>query len=352
MSFSADPGLAEARQRDRTTPWYSSVRSALPALSSETRGSPADRRNRQGGFNAARRTLCWHAIDGSPATAFRHAADGADGTTAINSGERYTMTDKLLHGPITEVASLDFAPLQRPQAQETYSFTDFEATGSPEAHKIFLDGFLLHNFEYYSLTQEGKLDEARETLGLIKDQVLRVDGHMSTRNFVNAHSGYIVDTEDWASRFAMIEVDYEGLDPVTIATDQYVQGVRALEHSELPRAEEALARIGGDKLMSAGNRRDMAPRLHYLGLAAQIDLDAGRTEQALARLREAAELESSVPPEYGPAVPVQPMAELLGDVYLSAGKPELASKSYEQSLKGYVGHARSLRGLEKARQTL
>jgi len=134
------------------------------------------------------------------------------------------MTDKLLHGPITGVASLDFAPLQRPQAQETYGFTDFEATGSPEAHEIFLDGFLqLHNFEYYSLTQEGKLDEARETLGLIEDQVLRVGGHMSTRNFANARSGYIVDTEDWASRFAMIEVDYEGLDPETIATDQYVQ---------------------------------------------------------------------------------------------------------------------------------
>jgi predicted negative regulator of RcsB-dependent stress response len=46
------------------------------------------------------------------------------------------------------------------------------------------------------------------------------------------------------------------------------------------------------------------------------------------------------------------MAELLGDVYLSVGKPELASKSYEQSLKGYVGRARSLRGLEKARQML
>ena len=46
------------------------------------------------------------------------------------------------------------------------------------------------------------------------------------------------------------------------------------------------------------------------------------------------------------------MAELLGDVYLSVGKPELSSKSYEQSLKGYVGRARSLRCLEKARQML
>jgi predicted negative regulator of RcsB-dependent stress response len=88
----------------------------------------------------------------------------------------------------------------------------------------------------------------------------------------------------------------------------------------------------------------------HLGLAAQIDLDAGRTEQGLKRLNEAVELEASVPPEYGPAVPAQPMAELLGDAYLSLGDHVKAEEAYELSLASYVGRERSLQGLAKASQ--
>jgi predicted negative regulator of RcsB-dependent stress response len=42
------------------------------------------------------------------------------------------------------------------------------------------------------------------------------------------------------------------------------------------------------------------------------------------------------------------MAELLGDVYLTLGKPALARANYERSLAAYVGRERSLRGLAKA----
>ena len=115
-------------------------------------------------------------------------------------------------------------------------------------------------------------------------------------------------------------------------------------------ARDALAKIGGYKRVSSGSRRSMVPRLLHLGLAAQIDLDAGRTQQALAQLEEAVELEASVPPEYGPAVPAQPMAELLGDVYVSLGDHARAKEAYELSLASYVGRERSLHGLAKASQ--
>jgi hypothetical protein len=65
-------------------------------------------------------------------------------------------------------------------------------------------------------------------------------------------------------------------------------------------------------------------------------------------MEEAAQLEASVPPEYGPAQPVQPTAELLADTYLSMGENELASQNYELSLKGSVGRERSLTGLKMA----
>ena len=40
----------------------------------------------------------------------------------------------------------------RAQAQEDYGYTEFEATGSPEAHEVFLTGLLqLHNLLLYLL---------------------------------------------------------------------------------------------------------------------------------------------------------------------------------------------------------
>jgi tetratricopeptide (TPR) repeat protein len=92
----------------------------------------------------------------------------------------------------------------------------------------------------------------------------------------------------------------------------------------------------------------MVPRLLHLALQSQLELAAGNTDRALALMEEAAELEASVPPEYGPAVPVQPTAELLADTYLSLGDYELARENYELALKGSVGRERSLTGLSEA----
>jgi tetratricopeptide (TPR) repeat protein len=200
----------------------------------------------------------------------------------------------------------------------------------------------------YSLNQQGQHNEAAAKLTLIEDQVKRYGGPVNTRNFVNSRAGYVIDTQEWDGHFAGVQVDYTGLDPVTIATDRYVQGVRALKANDMAAAKSALASIGGSDPMHSGSRRDMVPRLLHLGLAGQIELAAGNQPQALALLEEAAELEASVPPDYGPAVPVQPMAELLGDVYLTLGKPALARANYERSLAAYVGRERSLRGLAKA----
>ncbi len=211
------------------------------------------------------------------------------------------------------------------------------------------------NQAYHSLTwlvygyaQHAMHDKAAEMLALIEGQVERYGGPAHRRNFINARAGYVVDTQDWDGHFASIDIDLDGMNAATIATEQYIRGVRALQHGNSQRAGAALAKIGGDEPVSSGSRRAMVPRLLYLGLAAQIDFDAGRTEQALRRLDEAVELEASVPPEYGPAVPAQPMAELLGDAYVSLGDHARASEAYELSLASYVGRERSLQGLAKA----
>ena len=94
----------------------------------------------------------------------------------------------------------------------------------------------------------------------------------------------------------------------------------------------------------------MAPRLLRLALQGQIELAAGRQEEALELIGLAAELEGQLPAEYGPVVPVQPMAELLADTYRSLGDADKARSYYEISLQSAVGRERSLKGLNQVSQ--
>ncbi len=200
----------------------------------------------------------------------------------------------------------------------------------------------------YALNQQGLHEEAAAKLALFEDQLSRYGGNTHRQNFIAARASYLVDSQDWDSHFATIQVDYDGLNHYFVATDEYIQGMIALKNADVEGAKAALLAIGGVEPVQTRSRRAMVPRLLHLALQGQLELAAGNTDRALALMEEAAELEASVPPEYGPAVPVQPTAELLADTYLSLGEVELARENYELALKGSVGRERSLTGLSEA----
>ena len=200
----------------------------------------------------------------------------------------------------------------------------------------------------YGLNQVDRPEEAAAKLALIEDQVSRYGGSMHRQNFISGRAAYLVDSGDWDNALASVAVDYDGLAPFFVATDQYVKGVLALSKDDAAGARAALVEIGGAEPVTAGNRRVMVPRLLHLELEGQIELAAGNTEKAIALMTQAAELEATVPPEYGPAQPVQPAAELLADTYLALGENESARQNYELALESFVGRQRSLAGLKKA----
>ena len=201
----------------------------------------------------------------------------------------------------------------------------------------------------YSLTQQGERDRAEARLAMIEKQVEQY-GHESAvprRNFVGARASYIVDTQQWDNHYADVKIDHEGLSPFSVATDYYVEGLVALNRGEVSKAKAALAAMGGEEEIMSTDRETMAPRLLRLALEGQIELAAGRGEAALALIGKAAELEGALPAEYGPAVPVQPMAELLADTHAALGNPEMARQYYDLSLQSAVGRERSLMGLRR-----
>lgn len=201
----------------------------------------------------------------------------------------------------------------------------------------------------YGLQQMGKREEARARIAMIENQVERYgeDSPVHRRHLVSTRASYLVDTQEWNSDLADLEIDHDGLNPYSVATDHYLQGLVALNRGDTSGAKAALAAMGGEEEIMSSDREEMAPRLLRLALEGQIALAAGRGPEALALIGQAADLEGQLPSEYGPAVPVQPMAELLADTHLALGDPEKARHYYELSLQSAVGRERSVMGLSK-----
>lgn len=203
----------------------------------------------------------------------------------------------------------------------------------------------------YSLTQQGERERARERLALIEKQVEMYgsDSPFPRSNFVSARASYIVDTQEWDSHYADVQIDLAGLSPLSVATDYYVQGLVALNRGDLDGARGALAVMGGEEPKATNDDRLASPHLLRLALEGQIEFASGNSDRALALIRQATDLESELPHDYGPAIPVQPMAELLADIYLALGDRQKAVEYYELSLRNAVGRERSLTGLNRAR---
>ena len=203
----------------------------------------------------------------------------------------------------------------------------------------------------YSLTQQGERERAREGLALIEKQVEMhgSDSPVPRANYVAARASYIVDTQEWDSHYADVEIDLTDLYPLTVATDYYVQGLVALNRGNLDGARAALESMGGEEPVATNDDRLASPHLLRLALEGQIEFASGNSDRALALIRRATDLESELPHDYGPAVPVQPMAELLADTYLALGDRQKAVEYYELSLRNAVGRERSLTGLNRAR---
>jgi tetratricopeptide (TPR) repeat protein len=79
-------------------------------------------------------------------------------------------------------------------------------------------------------------------------------------------------------------------------------------------------------------------------VAAWIDFSEGKKEQALEKMRAAADLEDSV--DKHPVTPgaVLPARELLGDMLVLAGQPDAAIQAYETSLQAAPNRFNSLYG--------
>ena len=87
-------------------------------------------------------------------------------------------------------------------------------------------------------------------------------------------------------------------------------------------------------------------------VAALIELEAGRRDQAVAILKAATEAELKLPPPLGLPIPIKPAPELLGEVLLELGRPGEALEPFGQALARNANRTLSVLGLARASSAL
>jgi len=131
-----------------------------------------------------------------------------------------------------------------------------------------------------------------------------------------------------------------GVKPIAPSGTQ-APGTQALSGSQAPQALLGLPTAG-----AGGDRR--IPQVMAQQLEAMILFSEGRREEALVLARQAAVVESSLPFEFGPPVPVKPANEQVGEMLMDLRRPKEAMEAFELSLKRTPGRALSLLGLARA----
>jgi tetratricopeptide (TPR) repeat protein len=192
----------------------------------------------------------------------------------------------------------------------------------------------------YALAQLERFDEARQVVAFLESDA-ESTGNGGTRWHATA------------ARAALL-VDLDTPDPGTIRAAMAVDSGsgRAAVASYL--AATLAARQQGSLLTerlpapSFSPNASPAVRVMELERLAIALMDSGTLDSAITLLERAAEIEDAMPIEFGPPVVVKPARELLGEVFLKAGRLERAAAEFRRALERTPNRRRARQGLEAA----
>lgn len=216
----------------------------------------------------------------------------------------------------------------------------------------------LHWLEY-SYLQQGRFDEAWETVTLMDADAVASERGGDRTYQVAMRATYGAETGDW-QRAAEVEVDTAGREISAVALRHYTVGRAALERDDAAAARAELAALAAARKVAEAEARPDDPTARdspadhaaahvlELQLAAEIALAAGDEAEALRLFGEATAAESAMALDYGPPLVVKPSHERLGEVLLAAGRAPEARVAFERGLERAPRRALALAGLAAA----
>jgi pentatricopeptide repeat protein len=205
----------------------------------------------------------------------------------------------------------------------------------------------------YGYLQQGRYDDARRVLGQMQEDVAKNPTYGKRYHLAAGRAAYLVETREWDGDVARIKVDTTGLNPAPFLLG-LPEGWAALDRgdtattSKVINAMEArLTQVRADTSSSLGS---LANNMEIMQreLKGMMLVKAGRNEEGVALLRQAAAQEDTVPYDFGPPETIKPPKELLGEILLAVGNPAEAKVAFEQSLARTPRRPASLIGLATA----
>jgi tetratricopeptide (TPR) repeat protein len=199
----------------------------------------------------------------------------------------------------------------------------------------------------YGHLQLGETEEAAALLDLCHADVLDGAGAEDWLYFTQMRARQIVDSRGWAAAERWT-VPVEDLPDAEIWGEGYPSARFTYRMTDALAGLESGNEGPAKELLKGPRPGDPMAALQIDQLSGRLLSKAGRSEEGLALLRQAAEAEAALPFQFGPPVPVKPTWELLGEELAKAGRTEEAAESFRTAVNRTPGRTLSVRGLENA----
>ena len=215
----------------------------------------------------------------------------------------------------------------------------------------------------YALLQHGRLEEAMETLALMREDVAALPDPQNLRHSALMRATFAVEAplsdnllapsggsdtplyykalEDFASAWSMI-----ARRELRDAREVHARMQRRIGEARVLSVQEGLHEV--PDATSADDH--LLARIMEREVGALLALHAGRVAEALALLEDALADESGRPPYYGPPHVPKPADELAGEVLLTLERPRDAIEMFERALARHTNRTLSLIGLARAQE--
>ena len=224
-------------------------------------------------------------------------------------------------------------------------------------HDAHASAHYVHALDYmmYAYLQMGDDEKARETLRKVQEIDEMWPASFAAYNIAAPQARFYLERRKWEEA-AEIEpgrpavLAWEDF-PVAEAIFHYARGLGAARTGNLDQAEvdrdEIHKRV---ETLRAADDAYWAYMTEALGKAVEASVlyERGETEEALALMSDAADLEDSM--DKHPTTPgeVLPVRELYGELLLKEGRTEEAREAFEASLERTPDRRNALDGLERA----
>ena len=226
------------------------------------------------------------------------------------------------------------------------------------------DGY--HPLEWlaYAYLQKGQQEEAAKLVAIVEQDLAAGANQRNRSSLAYLRAMWIAETGAAAGVNAWPDVSEAGIASIYAFTAQdFMRGIAAARQGRIEEARRYVVRLrerterARDHVVGvvASGYDTVTPMeieqggLLALALEGAILCAQGEQDAGIAKVREAIAISGTLAFEYGPPFSAKPLAELLGDLLLAAGKPAEAAAAYQESLAVHPNRKLSVEGLTAAR---